>query len=129
MVSGGTEVIVGLSHDPLFGPVLLFGLGGIFVEVYEDVALRACPITRSDAQEMIQEVKGTRLLQGFRGLPPADVEALTQILLRISQLGMQCEREIQELDLNPLVVLPRGQGVKAVDALVVLAQSSAGASA
>jgi acetyltransferase len=129
MVSGGTEVIVGLSHDPLFGPVLLFGLGGIFVEVYEDVALRACPISRSDAREMIQEVKGTRLLQGFRGQPPADVEALTQILLRISHVGMQCEREIQELDLNPLVVLPRGQGVKAVDALVVLAQSSAGASA
>ncbi|MBI3329130.1 MAG: acetate--CoA ligase family protein, partial [Nitrospinae bacterium] len=129
MVRGGTEVIVGLSQDPLFGPILLFGMGGIFVEVYEDVVLRACPITRSDAQEMLQEVKGARLLQSFRGQPAADVEALTEVLLRVSRLGMQCAREIQEVDLNPLVILPRGQGVKAVDTLVVLAQGALPASA
>jgi acetate---CoA ligase (ADP-forming) len=121
MVRGGIEAIVGLSRDPLFGPVLLFGMGGIFVELYQDVALRACPITQSDAREMLQEVKGARLLEGFRGYPAADVDALVHLLVRISHLGHQCEREIRELDLNPLLVLPRGQGVRAADALIVLA--------
>jgi acyl-CoA synthetase (NDP forming) len=121
MVSGGIEVIVGLSQDPLFGPVLLLGMGGIFVELYHDVALRACPITESDAREMLQEVKGARLLEGFRGQPAADVEALCHLLVRVSHLGVQCEREIRELDLNPVLVMPRGQGVRAADALIVLA--------
>jgi acetyltransferase len=121
MVHGGIEVIVGLSHDPLFGPVLLLGMGGIFTELYQDVALRACPITESDAREMLQEVKGARLLEGFRGQPAADVEALIHLLVRVSHLGVQCEREIHEMDLNPLLVLPRGQGVRAADALIVLA--------
>jgi acetate---CoA ligase (ADP-forming) len=121
MVQGGIETIVGLSQDILFGPVLLFGMGGIFVELYQDVALRACPITPSDAHEMLQEVKGARLLDGFRGQPAADVEALIQLLVGVSQLGAQCEGDIWELDLNPLLVLPRGQGVRAADALIVLA--------
>jgi acetyltransferase len=121
MVRGGVETIIGLSQDPLFGPVLLFGMGGIYTELYQDVALRACPITESDAHEMLQEVKGARLLEGFRGHPAADVDALIQLLVRISQLGIQCEQEVRELDLNPLLVLPRGQGVRAADALIVLA--------
>jgi acetyltransferase len=121
MVHGGIEVIVGLSQDPLFGPVLLFGMGGIFVELYQDVAMRACPITESDAREMLQEVKGARLLEGFRGQPAADVEALIHLLVRVSHLGIQCEGEVREMDLNPLLVLPRGQGVRAADALIVLA--------
>lgn len=125
MIHGGVEVIVGLSQDPLFGPMLLFGMGGILVEVYHDVAMRACPIGESDAREMLQEVKGAALLQGFRGRPAADVEALIQLLLRVSELGLQCEREIRELDLNPLLVLPSGQGVRAADALIVLADPSA----
>ncbi len=121
MVSGGIETIVGLSQDPLFGPVLLFGMGGIFTELYQDVALRACPISQSDAREMLQEVKGARLLEGFRGHPAADVDALVHLLVRVSQLGVQCEGEVRELDLNPLLVLPRGQGLRAADALIVLA--------
>lgn len=121
MVSGGIETIVGLSPDPLFGPVLLFGMGGIFTELYQDVALRACPISQSDAREMLQEVKGARLLEGFRGHPTADVDALVHLLVRVSQLGVQCEGEVRELDLNPLLVLPRGQGLRAADALIVLA--------
>ena len=121
MVHGGIEVIVGLSHDPLFGPVLLLGMGGIFTELYRDVALRACPIAEGDAREMLQEVKGARLLEGFRGHPAADVEALIHLLVRVSHLGIQCEREVREMDLNPLLVLPRGQGVRAADALIVLA--------
>ncbi len=125
MIHGGVEVIVGLSQDPLFGPLLLFGMGGILVEVYHDVAMRACPIGESDAREMLQEVKGAALLQGFRGRPATDVEALIQLLLRVSELGLQCEREIRELDLNPLLVLPSGQGVRAADALIVLADPAA----
>jgi acetate---CoA ligase (ADP-forming) len=124
MVHGGIEVIVGLSHDPLFGPILLFGMGGIYVELYQDVALRACPITVSDAREMLHEVRGARLLEGFRGHPAADVEALVHTLVSVSHLGIQCEREIHEMDLNPLLVLPQGQGVRAADALIVLANGS-----
>jgi acetate---CoA ligase (ADP-forming) len=101
------------------GPVLLFGSGGVMVEVYNDVALRRCPITRAEAQAMIAEVKGAQLLQGFRGRPAAD-EALADTLVRVSHLAMHLEGHLAELDINPLMVLPSGQGVKAVDALVVL---------
>jgi acetyltransferase len=119
MVGEGVEVIVGVSCDPQLGPVLLFGSGGVMVEVYDDVALRRCPITRSEAQAMIAEVKGARLLQGFRGRPAADLEALADTLVRVSHLAVHMEGHLAELDINPLMVLPSGQGVKAVDALVV----------
>jgi acetyltransferase len=120
MVRDGVEVIVGVSCDPQLGPVLLFGSGGVMVEVYNDVALRRCPITRPEAQAMIAEVKGARLLQGFRERPAADLEALEDTLVRVSYLAMHMEGHLAELDINPLMVLPSGQGVKAVDALVVL---------
>jgi len=120
MVGDGVEVIVGVSCDSQLGPVLLFGTGGVMVEVYNDVALRRCPITRSEAQAMITEVKGARLLQGFRGRPAADLEALENILVRVSHLATHMEGQLAELDINPLMVLPSGRGVKAVDALVVL---------
>jgi acetate---CoA ligase (ADP-forming) len=119
MVGDGVEVIVGVSCDPQLGPVLLFGSGGVMVEVYNDVALRRCPITRSEAQAMIAEVKGARLLQGFRGRPAADLEALADTLVRVSYLATHLEGHLAELDINPLMVVPSGQGVKAVDALVV----------
>jgi acetate---CoA ligase (ADP-forming) len=119
MVGEGVEVIVGVSCDPQLGPVLLFGSGGVMVEVYNDVALRRCPITRSEAQAIIAEVKGARLLKGFRGRPAADLEALEDTLVRVSYLAMHLEGHLAELDINPLMVLPSGQGVKAVDALVV----------
>jgi acyl-CoA synthetase (NDP forming) len=120
MVGDGVEVIIGVSRDPQLGPVLLFGSGGVMVEVYNDVALRRCPITRAEARAMIAEVKGARLLRGFRGRPAADVEALEDTLVRVSYLAMHMEGHLAELDINPLMVLPSGQGVKAVDALVVL---------
>jgi acetyltransferase len=101
------------------GPVLLFGSGGVMVEVYNDVALRCCPITRSEARAMIAEVKGARLLEGFRGRPAADIEVLADTLVRVSHLAMQLEGRLAELDINPLMVLPSGRGVKTVDALVV----------
>jgi len=119
MVGEGVEVIIGVSCDPQLGPVLLFGSGGVMVEVYNDVALRRCPITRSEAHSMIAEVKGARLLQGFRGRPAADLEALADTLVRVSHLAMHLAGHLAELDINPLMVLPSGQGVKAVDALVV----------
>ena len=120
MVGDGVEVIIGVNCDPQLGPVLLFGSGGVMVEVYNDVALRRCPITRAEAQAMIAEVKGARLLQGFRGRPAADLDALEDTLVRVSYLAMHLEGHLAELDINPLMVLPSGQGVKAVDALVVL---------
>jgi acyl-CoA synthetase (NDP forming) len=123
MVGAGVEVIVGVSCDPQLGPVLLFGSGGVMVEVYNDVALRRCPITRAEAQAMITEVKGARLLQGFRGRPPADIEALEDTLVCVSHLAMHLEGHLAELDINPLMVLPSGQGVKAVDALVVFSDA------
>ena len=119
MVAEGIEVIIGLSCDPQLGPVLLFGTGGVMVEAYNDVALRRCPITRSEAQAMIAEVKGARLLRGFLGRPAADLAALADTLVRVSDLPMHLEGHLAELDINPLMVLPSGQGVKAVDALVV----------
>jgi acetyltransferase len=120
MVPGGVEVIVGIKYDDQLGPMLLFGSGGIMVEVYNDVTLRHCPITRSEARDMVAEVKGSKLLQGFRGKPPADVEALVDTLVRVSQMAVHLEGHLAELDINPLMVLPAGHGVKAVDALAVL---------
>jgi acetyltransferase len=119
MVSGGVEVIVGVSYDQQLGPVLLYGTGGVTVEVYNDVALRLCPVTRAEAVEMIDQVKGSRLLKGFRGSAPADVDALADVLLQVSQMAAQLEGTLSELDINPLMVMPEGQGVRAVDALAV----------
>jgi len=120
MVGDGVEVIVGVSCDPQLGPVLLVGSGGVMVEVYNDVALRRCPVTHAEARAMIAEVKGAKLLQGFRGRPPADLAALADILVRVSHLAMHMEGHLAELEINPLMVLPSGRGAKAVDALVVL---------
>ena len=119
MVSGGVEVIIGVSYDAQLGPTLLFGVGGVMVEVYNDVALRLCPITRPEALEMINQVKGSRLLHGFRGTPPADMDALAAALVSVSQLAVNLEGTLSELDINPLMVLPAGQGIKAADALAV----------
>ncbi|MCH9018312.1 MAG: acetate--CoA ligase family protein, partial [Chloroflexi bacterium] len=113
MVLNAVETIVGVSYDDQLGPTLLFGAGGVMVEVYNDVALRLCPIDESDAREMMAEVKGARLLEGFRGRPAADVDALAETLVQISYLGAQLEGSLAELDINPLMVLPVGQGVKA----------------
>ena len=122
MVRDGTEVLVGVSYDSQLGPVLLFGMGGVLVEVMRDVALRVCPISRLDAEEMVAQVRGSRLLTGFRGRPKADVDALVDTLVSVSDLAVHLEGTIEELDINPLAVLPEGQGVKALDALVTLRQ-------
>ncbi|TEU15212.1 MAG: hypothetical protein E3J25_04035, partial [Anaerolineales bacterium] len=115
---GAVEVILGVLRDPDFGPVVVFGSGGVLVELLEDSSLRLPPLSREDALEMIRETRGARLLQGFRGRPPADVAALAGALVRLSQLALDLGDLIAALDINPLMVLPAGQGVRAVDVLV-----------
>jgi len=114
MVPNGLEVIVGSKYDPEFGPVILFGLGGIFAEVLRDVAIRVAPVSESQAMEMINQIKGSGLLKGFRGKPPADIEALLRILMTFSRILIN-HPEVSELEINPLLVLGEGQGCVAVD--------------
>ena len=110
MVPNGVEMIVGAIHDPLFGPVIACGTGGVLVDVLADTSFRLHPLTPSDAREMIGDLRGTRLLRGYRGAPPCDEGALQQVLLRISEL-VDAAPEIQELDLNPVIVLTSGARV------------------
>ncbi len=117
MAPQSTEVIVGATKDPQFGPALMFGLGGIFVEVLKDVTFRIAPISESDAREMITEVKAYPILKGYRGQPPADVEAIVKILRNTSRLVME-HLKIKELDLNPIMVYEKG--AKTVDARIIL---------
>jgi acyl-CoA synthetase (NDP forming) len=121
MVSGGAEVMVGVTHDPLFGPLVAFGLGGIHVEILGDVCFRVTPLTEADAREMVRTIRGHRLLEGYRGHPAADIPALEDVLLRVSQLVEEVP-EIQELDLNPVFALPPGQGCRVVDARIYVAR-------
>ena len=117
MVRPGTEVIVGVSKDPQFGPVIMFGLGGIFVEVLKDVTFRVIPVEQRDAREMIKEVKGYPLLQGYRGKESANISALVEIILKISKL-IEENPHIKELELNPIFVY-REKAV-GVDARIIL---------
>ncbi|TET40758.1 MAG: acetyl-CoA synthetase [Dehalococcoidia bacterium] len=117
MAPPGVEVIVGMSKDVQFGPVLMFGLGGILVEVLKDVSFRIVPITRRDAAEMIREIKGYPLLEGYRGQEPADISALEELMVKVSQFVEQ-NPEIKELDLNPIFAY-RDRAI-AVDARIIL---------
>ncbi len=117
MARPGIEVIVGMSTDPQFGPVIMFGLGGVLVEVLKDVSFRIVPIAQRDARQMIHEIKGFPLLEGYRGQDPADLAALESLLLRLSEFVEQ-QPEISELDLNPIFAYK--DGALAVDARIVL---------
>ena len=117
----GVETIVGISQEPPFGPTLLFGLGGIFVEVMKDVSIRVLPVTRKDVQNMISEIRGYKVLQGIRGRKPADLEAITQVLLKTACLAAELKDAVAEVDINPLLVMEANKGAKAVDALITLA--------
>ncbi|MCL6644591.1 MAG: acetate--CoA ligase family protein [Dehalococcoidia bacterium] len=114
---GGTEVIVGVKSDPQFGPVMMFGLGGIMVEVLKDVSFRLVPLEEKDAREMIDEIKGRPMLSGVRGQPPADIEALKRTILKVSEFVQQ-HPEVKELDLNP--VFAYSDGALAVDARIII---------
>jgi acetyltransferase len=121
MVTGSiAECIVGMKKDAQFGPTVLFGLGGIFVEVFEDVAIRVAPLRDADAAAMIRETKGYTLLAGARGRPKADVAAIEVVLLKMSRLALDLEPHLAEIDVNPLMVGAEGQGAKAADALMLL---------
>jgi acyl-CoA synthetase (NDP forming) len=117
MLKDGIELMVGMTQDPVFGPLIAFGLGGIHVEILGDVCFRVTPLTDLDAVEMVRSIRGFRLLQGYRGHPPADLLAIEQLLLRISKLVHETP-EIAELDLNPVMALAPGQGCKIVDARI-----------
>jgi acyl-CoA synthetase (NDP forming) len=117
MAPQGTEVIVGMSKDPQFGPVLMFGLGGVLVEVLKDVSFRIVPIERRDAREMIEEIKAFPVLQGVRGGEPADLGALEDLLLKLSEF-VEANPQVAELDLNP--VFAYKDGALAVDARIVV---------
>jgi acyl-CoA synthetase (NDP forming) len=117
MAAPGRELIVGIARDPSFGPLVMFGLGGVLAEALQDVVFRLAPLTRWDAAEMCRSIRGTKLLQAFRGAPPVDFRALEDVLLRVSRLACDFP-EIEELDLNPLLVSEAG--AVAVDARIVL---------
>jgi acetate---CoA ligase (ADP-forming) subunit beta len=119
MASAGTEIIIGMSKDPQFGAVLMFGLGGVLVEVLKDVAFRIVPLEPRDASQMVREIKGYPVLEGVRGQLPADIAALESLILKLSEL-VEANPQIEELDLNPVFAYP--DGVIAVDARIVIAE-------
>jgi len=114
------EAIVGLLIDPQFGPAVIFGMGGIMVEVLGDRALGIPPLDRSAARRMIEQTRTSRVLRGFRGAPPADIESLIDVLISVGNLGLDWSERIEALDINPLLILPEVQGTVAVDALLIL---------
>ncbi|MGW7422194.1 acetate--CoA ligase family protein [Streptomyces sp. NPDC054813] len=119
MVERGVEMVVGVTHDALFGPTVTVGLGGVLVEVLHDAAVRVPPFGEEQARDMLAELRGRALLDGVRGRPPADVEALVEVILRVQRMALELGDQLAELDINPLMVLPEGQGAVALDALAV----------
>ncbi|WP_158215296.1 acetate--CoA ligase family protein [Candidimonas nitroreducens] len=120
MLDNSIEVIAGISYDEQLGPTLLVGAGGIHTELYRDVTLRACPVTPAQALDMLQELKIYRLLQGFRNVVPGDIQALIDSIVKLSHMAVQLEGVISEVDLNPILVQPQGQGAIVADALITL---------
>ena len=118
-VNDGIEFIAGVARDPVFGPVVMCGLGGVFVEVMKDVSFRIAPFGEAEAQGMLEELKGYPLLTGIRGAPPSDVEALAALLARLSQFSAANEERLESLDMNPVRVFPQGKGVLGLDAVII----------
>ena len=117
-LQGGVECILGIHRDPVFGPIAMFGLGGIFVEVMKDVVFRRCPFGADVAEAMIRSIKGAPLLLGARGRPPVDLHALAQMLARLSAFAVAAGPRLQSIDLNPVFAMPEGHGAFAVDAVI-----------
>lgn len=124
MVPRGTEMMLGIVRDPVFGPLIAVGFGGIYVEVLRDITFRVPPVSAESARGMLAELRGYKILEGVRGMAPADVEALADCIVRLSWLAHDHGATIQELDINPLTVLGKGMGVKVVDALLVVGRES-----
>ena len=119
MVKGERELVVGLTRDAQFGPCVMFGLGGIFTEILEDISFRVAPLSREDAMDMMESIRGKKILDAVRGKPPVDREALADILIAVGQIGMNYD-QIREIDINPLKILDGKPIAIAVDALIVL---------
>ena len=119
MAKKGVEIIVGTLLDATFGPMIMVGLGGITTELFRDVIYRPAPVSAAEAAAMLGELKAAPLLNGFRGAAKADIPALAQLIAQVSQLAARCRAQIAEIELNPVLVHPEGQGVTIVDALVV----------
>jgi acyl-CoA synthetase (NDP forming) len=119
MVAGGIETIVGVTQDPSFGPLIMFGAGGIYAELMKDVAIRLPPLTDLDAKEMVKSIKMAKMLQGYRDTPISDTDAVEDLLLRLSAM-VEDIHQISELDFNPVKVLPQGEGCRVVDARIML---------
>jgi acetate---CoA ligase (ADP-forming) subunit beta len=117
MIKGGRELVMGMIRDPQFGPCVMFGLGGIFTEILGDVTFRPAPLTETDAREMLQEIKGKKILDAVRGMPAVDSDALIRCLIAVGRIGVERD-EIQAVDVNPLII--RDNRPVAVDALVIL---------
>ena len=117
LIRGHRELVIGLTRDPQFGPCVMFGLGGIFAEILEDVSFRVAPFEKSDAFAMMQEIRGKRILEAVRGMPAADLEALAEILVKVGTIGLD-QAAVREIDINPIVL--SGSRPVALDALVVL---------
>ena len=119
MIRGGTEVMIGVTEDPSFGPLIAFGLGGITVELLGDVVFRITPLTDQDAAEMVRGIRGAKLLDGFRGSPPADKESLEGFLLRLSRLVEEVPL-VADIDFNPVRVFAQGEGACVLDARILV---------
>jgi len=121
MAASGVETIIGIKRDPQFGPLIMFGIGGIYVEIYKDVSFRICPIRELSAAHMVAEIKGAKMLQGFRGKGPADTDKIVESLERLSQLAMDFPC-FSEIDVNPFLVYEKGNGACAIDARFLYAE-------
>ena len=119
MIPPGTEVIIGARRDRTFGPIIMFGLGGIYVEVMKDVAFRALPVDRHTVISMIKQIKSYPLLLGVRGEAKKDIDSVVETVIRLAAILQQCQR-IADIEINPLMVYEQGQGVKAVDARILI---------
>jgi acetyltransferase len=118
-VETGVEIILGIKKDPSFGSVIMCGVGGIFVEIFKDVSFRVAPVSREEALSMIHEIKASKLLQGARGRKMADIDALADTIVKLSNLALSCP-QISELDINPLIVLEEGKGCFVADTNIIL---------
>jgi acetyltransferase len=118
-VEKGTEVILGIKRDPSFGPVVMFGLGGVFVEVFKDVSFRVAPVNKESALDMINEIKSVGMLKGARGRTVRDIDSIVEAIMRLSQLALDCPH-IKELDINPLIVHDKGNGCYVADTKIII---------
>jgi acetyl-CoA synthetase (ADP-forming) len=119
MLSGGKEVILGMVHDPTFGPMMMFGLGGIYIEILKDIRFAIAPVDEREARDMITGIKTYPLLAGIRGEKPSDIDALVDIILRVSSLVCDFP-EIEEFEINPMMVFEKGKGALSVDLRLIL---------